>query len=244
VTVAGKGAANTNGFKFLYVNKWSDESTWGGEVPPRKGESVFITKGNNILLDMSPPELKLLTIEGMLVFEDSGPLKLEAHYIMINGGEMRIGTEATKHTNDVEVVLHGTKDSPEIPTAGNKCIAVRKGVLEIRGVERKPTWTQIDGTVDAGTKQLTVIENIDWKAGDKIVIAGTGFDHTESEEHEIASVAGKTITLKTALAHRHFGEIETYTDGNGKADKIDMRAEVGLLTRNIKIHGVEDKISA
>jgi hypothetical protein len=40
-------------------------------VPPRKGETVYIPKGNNILLDISPPELKLVTIEGMLVFEDT-----------------------------------------------------------------------------------------------------------------------------------------------------------------------------
>ena len=56
VTVAGKGEANTKGLYFLYVHRWSEESTWGGEVPPREGESVSIPAGQNILYDVSPEE--------------------------------------------------------------------------------------------------------------------------------------------------------------------------------------------
>ena len=42
----------------------------------------------------------------------------------------------------------------------------------------------------------------------------------------------KTITVSPALTYRHLGE--TYTVGT---KTFDMRAEVGLLTRNIKIIG-------
>jgi len=50
-------------------------------------------------------------------------------------------------------------------------------------------------------------------------------------------IAGKasdnvTLTLDAALEYRHLGE--TYTVGE---KTFDMRAEVGLLTRNIKIKG-------
>jgi hypothetical protein len=166
INVAGKGDANTNGLKFLYVYRWSDRSTWGGEVPPRKGESVHIPAGKNILLDMSPPELVLLTVEGMLVFEDVKDLTLDAHYIMVNGGEFRVGTEAKPHTKNVLITLHGERTSPEIPIAGNKTLAVRKGILELHGVERTPTWTQLEGTVAAGATTITVVADIDWKAGE------------------------------------------------------------------------------
>jgi hypothetical protein len=29
----------------MYIEKWSESATWGGESPPRAGDSVFIPKG-------------------------------------------------------------------------------------------------------------------------------------------------------------------------------------------------------
>ena len=54
----------------------------------------------------------------------------------------------------------------------------------------------------------------------------------ETEKHVIASISGDTITLRDNLKYRHLGE--TYEYGS---KKFDMRAEVGLLSRNIKIIG-------
>jgi len=41
-----------NKFKYEYIDKWSDSNTWGGLSPPISGESVHITPGMNILLDV------------------------------------------------------------------------------------------------------------------------------------------------------------------------------------------------
>ena len=54
----------------------------------------------------------------------------------------------------------------------------------------------------------------------------------QTEKRVIASKSGAVLGLDAALEHRHMGE--TYTV-NGRT--FDMRAEVGLLTRNIKIVG-------
>ena len=27
---------------FLYIDKWTDEATWGGEAIPREGDSVYV----------------------------------------------------------------------------------------------------------------------------------------------------------------------------------------------------------
>ena len=56
----------------------------------------------------------------------------------------------------------------------------------------------------------------------------------QTEKHVIKAIAddNRTLTLETPLAHRHLGQ--TYRIGNST---YDMRAEVGLLTRNIRIRG-------
>ena len=51
-------------------------------------------------------------------------------------------------------------------------------------------------------------------------------------EIESVSQSGTTISVVEEFKYKHFAEIETY-DG----EQFVMRAEVGLLTRNIKMQG-------
>ena len=37
-------------------------------------------------------------------------IKLEAHFIVSNGGNITIGTYETPITNNIEIVLHGNKE--------------------------------------------------------------------------------------------------------------------------------------
>jgi hypothetical protein len=61
---------NASGKAFTYMALWSDLSTWGGEVPPRDGETVHIPKGQSMMLDTSTSKLNLVNIEGELRFAD------------------------------------------------------------------------------------------------------------------------------------------------------------------------------
>src|SRR5215472_12835318 len=47
--------------------KWSDPVTWNGHLPVAGGD-VTIPAGKTVLLDVSPPALKSLTIQGTLIF--------------------------------------------------------------------------------------------------------------------------------------------------------------------------------
>ena len=78
------------------------------------------------------------------------------------------------------------------------------------------------------------MEPVDWKAGEHIVIASTNFDAHEAEERIIESIddTNQIITLTEALTYRHISENPTFGD-----DSIEMRAEVGLLTRNVLFQG-------
>lgn len=64
------------------------------------------------------------------------------------------------------------------------------------------------------------------------MVASTSFNHYEAERRTITAISGKIITLNDTFRYQHFAGVETYG-----SDKLEMRAEVGLLTRNIKMMG-------
>ena len=111
----------------------------------------------------------------------------------------------------------------------------------VAGKPRSHTWTRLDGSVSAGATSITLEAAVDWVAGDEIIIATTGdrFSTIESEQRTIASVSGTTLTLTEPLEYGHLGEDISFT-GNSGTVTLPARAEVGLLTRNIKFMGSND----
>lgn len=78
---------------FLYIDKWTDERTWGGEAVPREGDSVYVPEGMTLLIDDDTPVLDTVVIEGKMMFSDEKNMKFDANYIIIREGELEIGTE-------------------------------------------------------------------------------------------------------------------------------------------------------
>ena len=131
------------------MNYWSLIDTWGGEFLPIEGESVSIPPGLHLLVDVdTTPVLNALIVEGSLIFPpNANPdhvRTFDAHYIMISGGYMEVGTEEFPYTSKLIITMHSNKESPELPIYGNKCIAVRNGILDFHGVPRNPTWAELD----------------------------------------------------------------------------------------------------
>ena len=73
---------------------------------------------------------------------------------------------------------------------------------------------------------------MDWQVGEEVVIASTDFDHNHAERRTITAKSGNTFTVSEAFEYEHLSVTETYSTNN-----LVMEAEVGLLTRNIKMHG-------
>lgn len=71
---------------FLYINRWTDESTWGGEAVPREGDSVYVPVGMTLLVDDSTPILDTVIVEGKIVYADEKDMTFDAHYFIIRGG--------------------------------------------------------------------------------------------------------------------------------------------------------------
>ena len=69
ITIDGKGSVSTSGLIYRYVNYWSNTETWGNDFAPMEGESVYIPKGLNLLVDIdNTPILNALNVEGSLIF--------------------------------------------------------------------------------------------------------------------------------------------------------------------------------
>src|SRR5690606_21252590 len=49
---------------------WSDASAWPSGKVPAAGEEVTIPRGTEVVLDVSPPALRSLTVQGKLTFAD------------------------------------------------------------------------------------------------------------------------------------------------------------------------------
>lgn len=65
----------------------------------------------------------------------------------------------------------------------------------MHGQLRNPTWTIVESTISPGDTSFTVVEPVDWKAGEVIAVAATGFDHRESEQMTIESVSADGLTI-------------------------------------------------
>jgi len=138
--------------------------------------------------------------------------------------------------------MHSNVSDPYLPIYGNKVLAIRFGTLEMHGVKRVPEWTSMEITANAGADKITLKEKVDWKAGEFIAIASTSFEggtDGDSEKREIKSVDNTNpdkpiLTLTKALEKKHFAGLEPVGTGS---ETIEMRAEVGLLTRNIVYRG-------
>jgi hypothetical protein len=158
-------AANQNN-KFLYIDRWSDSATWGGELPPAEGESVFVPKGQTLLVDVSPPKLKLVTIEGTMMFEDTKDLTFDAHYIVIREGHLIAGMPDQRHQNNLTITLHGVKEDQALPSMGNKLIGNVRGKLDLHGKYIENTWTVLENTANPNDSTITLQGDLTgWEVG-------------------------------------------------------------------------------
>jgi len=232
---------STNDLTYIYVNLWSADTTWGGEFAPMEGESIYIPAGLNLLFDIdSSPLLNAIIVEGSLIFAPDSDATHErffdARYVFVSGGYMEVGTEEFPYTSKITITMHGLVADPYLPIYGNKVIGVRYGTLDMHGPVRTPTWTELETTVEPGATVITLTTEVDWVAGEMIAIASTSYDGREGEHRTILSVdsTNKIITLDQPLDFKHFAETQYFGDDG---DFIDMRAEVGLLSRNVVFRG-------
>ena len=84
------------------------------------------------------------------------------------------------------------------------------GGLDLFGKDVGTTWTELATTANAGSNEIVLSDQVQWSAGDEIVLGPTSFDPWQTESFKIASVASDnvTLTLNTTLKHSHIGNFD------------------------------------
>lgn len=211
--------------------RWSSAATWGGALPG-DGARVVIPRGRAVLLDVNTPRLAGLTIDGALYVadQDAGIVSSE---IVVNG-LLQAGTPERPHAHRLSITLTGTEETRNPGGMGTKMVGVASGGrLELHGHRRDAVaWTKLAQDAQPGDTRVTLTDPVDWRPGDRVALAPSGFDASEAEAVTITGIAGATVSFTPALRHRHRGTLEFHA-----GRRIDQRSAVGLLTRDILIQG-------
>src|SRR5436189_2127029 len=217
------------------AKRWSDAATWPDKKVPGKDAVVTIGRDMDVVLDVTPPALNGLTINGKLSFANNKDLELTTEWIMLHG-ELEIGTEKAPHTRKATITFTNNVKDEDISGVGGTNDKVDRGIMLMGGTlnlhgDRKNTWSKLSKTAEAGSNSIEVLNAAEWKVGDEIVLASTDFNPRQAERRTISAIRGNAITLDTKLDYMHFGKI-TFD--------VDERGEVGMITRNIKLQASAD----
>ena len=210
--------------------RWSDPAAWPDGKVPGAGDAVTIARDMEVVLDVTPPALRSLTVDGSLRFSNDLDLGLETEWIYLRGGQLHIGSEGVPYTHNATITLTDNYPGENINTMGDRGIVLMGGTLSMHG-DREHSWTKLARTAEAGTTEIEVLDASGWRTGDEIALASTDFNPRQAEKRTISAINGNVITLDRGLEYMHFGAI---TFG------VDQRGEVGLLTRNIRVQASED----
>jgi hypothetical protein len=231
---------------------WSNPATWGG-TKPVAGQAVTIPANKHIILDEDTPDLAGLTINGTLEF-DRKNVNLTADWIMVMGS-MHIGSAALPFVQQAVITLNATNINEDVMGMGTRGLVVMGGNLEMHGTPPTKTWTKINAHTPAGSTNLSLLETVNWKVNDQIVVAPTDYLGTgATQKVAINAITGSNITTSTGMNAQRWGLLQyatttgmSLTSGPvpttvvlGTPTILDERAEVGNLTRNIVVQSPND----
>src|SRR5690348_90349 len=137
------------------ATKWSSPATWPNKKVPAAGEKVEIPSGKNVILDVSPPALGGLTINGKLSFADKSDLTLSTEWIMVHG-ELEVGTEAKPFTHKATITLTDNVKDEQMMGMGDRGIMLSGGTLNLHGTVTN-TWTKLSATAEKGADRKSVV---------------------------------------------------------------------------------------
>ncbi|MCU0493382.1 MAG: right-handed parallel beta-helix repeat-containing protein [Chloroflexaceae bacterium] len=235
--------------------RWSNPATWPNGRVPAQGEMVTIPAGKTVLLDVSPPALRSIQLDGTLLF-DNRDLNLTLNYIMLHG-RLAIGSEAAPFRNRATITFAGDDPNENVMNMGSRGLLLMGGRLELFGVSPAPVWTKLNDHAEANATSLTLRDSVNWRAGDQLAIAPTDFYGVAATERlAVASASGATVSLSGPLRAFRWGRLQHLTASGMSLTPdpsftppatpfptvLDQRAAVGNLSRNIVIQGADDTL--
>ena len=180
---------------------------------------------------------------GSLIFDDNQDVTLNAEYIIVtDGGVIQVGTKENPFVHKATITLYGTIASTQLPIYGAKVLGLRNGVLDMHGTSIGVGWTYLNITAEAKSNQIGLRDYVNWPVGGQVVIASTGDKNSQnqSETNYITAISadGRILTLKNPLKYQHLS-VKRLAGG----EEVYIRAEVGLLTRNVVFNAIDCDVS-
>lgn len=219
---------------------WSSTATWIGGVLPGVEDTVKIPTGLTVTLN-ADVECGGIVVEGKLTVERANRTLL-CDYLLVQttGAVFEVGTNASRFTQNFTLTLKGLSTESPLASMGAKLLGAHNGgTLDIHARDRVE-WTHLGVNAAAGATSLTLAEAVDWAVGDSIMVTSSRQSWSEAETRTITAVSAdmKTVSFNTGLSYLHNGSTITKTRStDNKSWTVDMRAEVALLSRNVKIQG-------
>jgi len=235
---------NTNAvFTAVSNGNWDAGATWnqGGAVPGLN-DAVIIPAGRTVFLNNNN-NAKNITVNGVLRYRTlTQNFHLQTEWLLISGASaiLNIGTATNRYTGQGTITLLGTKDNQNIAGLGDKFVGAASGGKIYMHGKNTISWSQLGANATAGSNTITLKEAVTWPVGAQIVVVSSRKSWNEAEKRTITAVSanGMTLTLNTPLTYPHVGVQKTYTRTSpAKTWTADLRAEVGLLSKNITVQG-------
>lgn len=220
------------------VHDWNDAYVWGGAVPTA-GDTATVSAGSAVSLQgtLTPGAL---TVRGEVLGVQNRPVSLTTRYVMVMGpgALFELGQELTPYQETALITLKAPESGADEMGMGDKFLgAMGNATVRLHGEERV-SWTQLQGNVSAGSSSLVLKQPVNWRQNDVIVIVSSTRNWNEAEQRVIQSLdaTNTRLTLTSPLSYSHTGVEKTYSNGS-RTWTADLRAQVGLLTHNIKVQG-------
>jgi hypothetical protein len=204
---------------------WSDPATWGGRVPG-VNDAPVIAAGNTVIVDRE------VTIAGMQV---AGKLIVDpTKAVVINSSKNILVTGQWQmrpaKASIIQTLRFTGIDENNFVGGGMEMLnsdiglwVMGSGQLQLQG-QTKTAWTNATASIAAGAMSISVKNASGWQVGDELIITPTVADARNADVRTITGIKGNTISLDAATtAHPIINNLWT--------------AEVGNLTRNVRIEG-------
>jgi hypothetical protein len=231
---------------------WSQRSTWPNGTLPSSGSNVIINSTMWVVMDVNPPPLAKLQVDGMLQFLDTDDRYLDVNLMQVNG-VLQVGTANSPFQHRAVITLHGTRSSDTLITSeglfmGNKVMCVL-GNANLYGIPRVP-WTRLapGATAQIGATSIVVAGQVDWTTGDRLAISSTEYEWTQTEEMIVSSRSvynnvtdSTTVQLTSPLLNKHVSVVVQAKDNGSRP--VTLSAAVALLNRNVVIQGAIDQVT-
>jgi cell surface hyaluronidase len=215
---------------------WSSPATWGGVLPGVE-DDVIIPAGISVTLNANV-ECGGITVGGRLEVERADrTLICDSLFVQGSGAVFEVGTATNRFLQKFTLTLKGLPTETVMSMGAKLLGAQQGGTIRIHGRDRTE-WTFLGANAAAGATSVTLSETTDWQVGDTILITSSRLAWSEAETRTITAVSGNTVSFTPGLSYLHNGSTTTRTrSSDGKSWTANLRAEVGLLSRNIKIQG-------